>query len=245
MIVVLIWALLVLLLLFRALAGCIPKVMKLYLYLKKTMLYNALIRFVLQSTLKLQITACTVIAYDRLTTKEVFEPTKNLQIWLASAILGALNIAPFIFLFIMIANRDNLEKIEVKDKIGTLYNGLKEKHPKVMIYSFVFLLRRSIFIAITFVLFETPGLQLLLMLKLTLVYLIYLGYASFFKQFGSKALEIVNESVFVLIQYQFILLHNLVEQDAARKAIGSVIIYLTSFLLVVNLIIIIVASLRP
>ena len=45
---------------------------------------------------------------------------------------------------------------------------------------------------------------------MTIAYIIYLGYAGFFKMFGSKVLEIVNESVFVLIQYQFLMLHNLV-----------------------------------
>ena len=68
-----------------------------------------------------------------------------------------------------------------------------------MVYSFIFLLRRSAFIAITFLLFKNPGLQLQLMLQMTVFYIIYLGYASFFKMFGSKVLEIVNESVFILI----------------------------------------------
>jgi len=68
--------------------------------------------------------------------------------------------SPFIFFFILLRNQKNLDKPEVKDKIGTLYQGLKEKHPRVMLYSFIFLLRRSAFIAITFTLFEYPGLQL-------------------------------------------------------------------------------------
>ena len=71
----LIAALFALLLVFRVLSGCFSILMRFYQYLKKRMLYNALLRFILQSTLKLQITACTVIVYDRLTTKQVYEPT--------------------------------------------------------------------------------------------------------------------------------------------------------------------------
>lgn len=142
-------------------------------------------------------------------------------------------------------NRKNLANPEIKHKIGTLYSGLKAKDPKVMMHSFVFLLRRSVFIVITFLLFNDPGVQLLLMLKMTILYLIYLGYVGFFKSFGSKALEIVNESVFLLIQYQLIVLHHLVWQEWIREAIGTLIIAMTSFLLIINFIVVIVVSVWP
>ena len=48
------------------------------------------------------------------------------------------------------------------------------------------------------------------MIYMTLLYIIYLGYAEFFETKGSKTLEILNESVFVLIMYNFVLLNNLV-----------------------------------
>ena len=44
------------------------------------------------------------------------------------------------------------------------------------------------------------------MIYMTLFYLIYLGHAEFFETPGGKKLEITNESVFVLIQYNFVLL---------------------------------------
>ena len=145
------------------------------------------------------MTAATVIVYDRLSNKEIKEPTSKVQIAIAASILAIFNLFPFIFSFVVWKNRLVLEQVEVRDKIGTLYNGLKPKNPNVMIYSFIFLVRRSLFIAITFALFENPGLQLLLMLQKTLFYVIFLGYADFFEMFGSKALEILNESIFILI----------------------------------------------
>ena len=50
---------------------------KLYLMLKRKLQYSAVLRFVLQSTVKFQIAACTVICYDRLTSKEIIEPTSK------------------------------------------------------------------------------------------------------------------------------------------------------------------------
>ena len=155
-----------------------------------------------------------------------------------------LNICPFLFAFIIRKNRSKLDNIVIKDKFGTLYLGLKPKKTGVVNYSFVFLLRRSLFVAITFALFGHAGLQIQLMIYMTVLYIIYLGYADFFETFGAKALEIVNESVFILIQYQFVLLHNLVWEDEKRKSIGTIIIALTCFLLALNFIIIIYMSLR-
>ena len=45
---------------------------------------------------------------------------------------------------------------------------------------------------------------------MTELYIIYIGHVEFYMSIGSKILEIFNESVFVLIQYGFLLLHNIV-----------------------------------
>jgi len=83
------------------------------------------------------------------------------------------------------------------------------------------------------------------MLQMTVFYIIYLGYASLFKTAGSKLLEIVNESVFVIIQYLLMLLHSMVWVEGHRNSVGTGIIVLTSLLLAMNFIIIIMVSLRP
>ena len=84
-------------------------------------------------------------------------------------------------------------------------------------YPLVFLLRRTLFVTITFALAKEPGIQTQLAIFITLIYLIYIGYAEFYEPgSGGKTLEIINESIFVLIQYNFVLLHNLVWDDDAR-----------------------------
>ena len=139
------------------------------------MQYGLILRFILQSTLKLHIAACTVIVYERLTVKEVYQPTTDMQLVIASVILAALNLCPFLFCFVFVKNRKQLNEPNIIRKFGTLYNGLNAKNQQVMSYSIVYLVRRSLFVAITFALFESPGVQLQLMVFMTVMYLVYLG----------------------------------------------------------------------
>ena len=57
--------------------------------------------------------ATTVIVYDRLTTKEILEPTSKVQIALAALMLAILSTFPFLFAFIVWKNRASLDKIEI------------------------------------------------------------------------------------------------------------------------------------
>ena len=83
------------------------------------------------------------------------------------------------------------------------------------------------------------------MIFMTLIYVIYLGYSDFHISFSAKVLELTNESVFILIQYNFVLLHELVSDWETREQLGNLIIFLTTLMLVGNLIVIIVESIRP
>jgi len=137
----------------------------------------------------------------------------KIQSW---AILIILNLCPILFYSIVARNTGNLHKDEIQSKIGTLYSGLKAKHPSVKFQSFAFLVRRSLFVVITFVLFDYPGIQVQLMIYMTLLQIIYIGHQDFYETRGAKALEITNESIFVLIQYNFVLLHALVSDPYVR-----------------------------
>ena len=68
-------AVLLVLVLMRLLAIASARVMKCFNLLRAKMEYGVLLRFILQSALKLQIATCTVVAYERLTVKESYEPT--------------------------------------------------------------------------------------------------------------------------------------------------------------------------
>ena len=149
--------------------------------------------------MKLQISACTVIAYMHMATKEVDKPPTEADIINSVSILALLNICPVMFYVIVSRNFDKLGNEDIKAKIGTLYNGLRANKPNLKTYPLVFLLRRSLFVALTFILFDYPGVQVQLMIYMTLIYLIYIGHCEFFETRGAKSLEILNESIFVLI----------------------------------------------
>lgn len=74
------------------------------------------------------------------------------SIVVSCAILALFNFCPIIFLRLMHKHRLVLDKLEIRQKIGTLYNGLNPMKPKVASYSATFLVRRTAFVAITFAL---------------------------------------------------------------------------------------------
>ena len=148
--------------------------------------------------------------YEYMATTEEIETisiTSKIQSW---ALLIILNLCPILFYSIVARNTGNLHKDEIQSKIGTLYSGLKAKHPSVKFQSLAFLVRRSLFVAITFLLFKYPGIQVQLMIYMTMLQIIYIGHQDFYETRGARTLEIINESIFVLIQYNFVLLHALV-----------------------------------
>ena len=91
-----------------------------------------------------------------------------------------LNLCPLLFYIIICRNKANLEKKEVKEKIGSLYLGLDGTKSKISSYASVFLLRRSIFVIFTFALFQFPELQALLMLCMSLMYIAYISHMYFY-----------------------------------------------------------------
>ena len=103
-----------------------------------------------------------------------------------------------------------------------------------MSYSSIFLIRRSLFIAITFALLDKPGIQLQLMIWLSLLYISILSYVRFHDTKRGHAIEIFNECMFVCIQYIFVLLNQLVTDINMREHLGDTMVFLTSLLLILN-----------
>ena len=186
-----------------------------------------------------------MIAYDRLkTTNNESEPTSALQIAIAGAIIALLNVCPFAFCAIGVKYRTRLDESDVKKKFGTLYNGLKAKNNQAIGYSIVFLVRRSLFVAITFSLFGKPSIQIHAMIILTLLQISYIGFSDLHETGNSRRLELTNEFFFIVISYNFLLLSGLAAHDyAIRNMIGEFIIVQLSYLLVLNLLVILQASL--
>jgi len=139
-------------------------------------------------------------------------------------IFAVLNVCPFLFLLILWRNQDNLDAQAVKAKIGSLYTGFNARRASVKTYCFVFLLRRTFFVLLTFLLISQPNIQVNLMIVATLAYVGYLSNADFFESLQQRWLEFFNEAVFCTLMYNFVLLNNIVFEDEVRQLLGNLII---------------------
>ena len=96
--------------------------------------------------------------YDKLTKRQGLEPTSALQFTVASILLVVMILCPYVFLSTLIVNRNKLGEPETKAKFGALYTGLKAaSDPRVLSYSFIFMIRRFLFVLLTFLIFDQPG----------------------------------------------------------------------------------------
>lgn len=227
-------------LLFARKSTCVKKVAK---FIKKKLLYNSILRFMLQSTLKNQVSAGVIIQAYMIKREKEAELLQS-SFYVSLVIVFVFSCCPFLFYKIVSNNVANLDKQEIKDKIGTLYNGLNAKRPSVMTYSPMFLIRRSMFIAIMFVCFEQPAIQVQLMIYMTILYLIYVGHQDFYETRHSKSLEILNESLFVVLMYNMVLLNSLLNDQRIIDYCGQAIVGLAGLLLGINLTVIIVVSIK-
>jgi hypothetical protein len=94
------------------------KLYRLFRNLLRKVFYNTFIRYILQSTLKLQIAS--------LTTMTLTEWDKGkMQIIVAGSVVVLLTLMPFVAIAILVKHFKNLSKPSMVDKIGSFYLGLK------------------------------------------------------------------------------------------------------------------------
>ena len=79
---------------------------------------------------------------------------------------------------------------------------------------------------------------------MTVLQVMYIGHASFYETRFAKKLEMANESIYVLIQYCFVLLINLVTPLDIRDTIGYIAIALVALLFTINMAFIIYVSVK-
>ena len=171
-------AIIVLLIIVRLIKCCIhryERVNRLYQQIHKKIFFNLFIRYILQSTLKVQIaTSACIVAINQTGWTGFSVITQG---FFAIIILIGFILCPLLFIWVMYANSANLEKDSIQEKIGSMYLGvwLGGKIRYGLSLSIMFLARRSIFVAITFGLYEHPGLQIHLFIFTSLLYIIYLS----------------------------------------------------------------------
>ena len=87
-------------------------------------------------------------------------------------------------------------------------------------YAIIFLLRRSLFIFITFYLYNFPGIQIQLFIYSSVLYIIYLNSHRIYELPVDLFLENLNEVFFILALYHLVLFSNLVYDPHILDKIG-------------------------
>ena len=111
-------------------------------------------------------------------------------------------------------------------------------------YTSIFLARRSVFVLITFALFDYPGIQIQAFQYISLLYLIYIHHWPRYTEKLTLSIETFNESIFLLICYHMVLFSNLIWQPELKEKIGFSLLTCIFGLLFVNTIVIIVVSIQ-
>lgn len=130
----------------------------------------------------------------------------------------------------------------MKAKIGSLYLAIRERSKYALFYSPVFMIRRILFVGLTVGLKNNASIQIHLFMFTSLFYLMYLGTVSPHTEIFVTKLEIVNETLFMLVSYQFMLYTDVLQNVPLRYSIGWSQVALVVFLLVINFCVIINAN---
>ena len=130
----------------------------------------------------------------------------------------------------------------MKNKIGTMYAGIDTENTFALSYSFVFLMRRSLFCFFTFAMFEIPGIQTHVFIFSSVMYTIYLNSTPFYETKLMNFQENLNETIFILICYHLVLFGNLVDNYDTLTMIGTSLASTCAAMLAINLLIIMVVN---
>ena len=123
----------------------------------------------------------------------------------AIIILTLVALMPLFLARFLHKRRENLAKPELKERYGTLYDGIRTGRPLQYNYSVVFVIRRLFFATITVFLLDFPHLAAQLFCLSNIVYISYFGFARPHDTTLSRRLEYFNEVFLQLASYHLIL----------------------------------------
>jgi hypothetical protein len=145
---------------------------KYYMQLKRKIFYNTFIRFCLQSALKTQIAFCLTLMNGGWTNWKGGSLVMQKLVALVGLIIFTL--LPVLFGIILRRKKADLWRPSVKAVIGSLYLGLNTQSPWALTYTIVFMVRRTLFVAIMFSMMNQPSIQMNLLIYTSNLYIIYL-----------------------------------------------------------------------
>ena len=159
-------------------------------------------------------------------------------------VLVILNLAPAVFYLVMICKKGSLDSQQSRESIGTLYQTVDITKRGSGSYIIVYLLRRSFFVFVTFVFFDYPGFQIQIFLFSCVYYILYLNYVPSFKEKMSFTTEVLNEGLFLIMCYHFVLFIGLIWDQKPKRNTGTSLLVFLFVFFAVNLAIIIFVSVK-
>ena len=130
---------------------------------------------------------------------------------------------------VLTKHRKRLDSEHTQAAFGALYENLNVEYvrkPRLLVssakevrggkrpalgtlcYPLVYLVRRTAFVAVTFLLFNQPSLQLYLMIHSSLLYIFYICTFPLYRTRALRRHELANEMILLLIYYHLALLSN-------------------------------------
>ena len=193
------------------------RIFRLYQIIKQRIFYNAIFRYIIQSSLKLQIAAMDTIIAEYLISSASQVQIAYGKIVFPILIIGTMTLVPFLFVYILRANRPNLPYLPMQRRFGTLYLGLNSQEAQVEWYTFSFMLRRSFFVILTYSMMAFPGIQVQIFCFMTVIYIIFANHMRYYSNRLMIDLENFNESFLLVLSYHFVLFCNLLTGEDTKK----------------------------
>ena len=113
----------------------------------------------------------------------------------------------------MFANFKSLDEEYIRSKIGTMYIGVCLSKGRIygLSYSVVFLLRRTAFVMITFLLYDYPSFQTQVFIASSIVYIGYFSSNRIYEQKLTYRHEYLNELLLLNICYHQLAFTNILD----------------------------------
>ena len=164
-----------------------------------------MISYVQTSTLEIQITELSLI-YGSFIAVSIDTTVVGMFGQLKAYGLILYQFAIFFLLYYLVDREtDKLSHDYVKSRIGNLYEGLNPYKPGLKFYGAAFFARRTIFVALTFALFDYPVLQVMMFVCICIMYCGFMMSQDFYLKKWTKVLDLFSELLLILFCYHLLL----------------------------------------
>lgn len=210
-----------------------------YMKAKHKIFYNILIRFHMQSFLKLLLGASQTLSILNWSAGGAVQGVTSVLLVVVLILL------PVLYAYCIYSKFKELYRPSVREQIGTLYLKLNIDRPVALAYSVMFFVRRIIFVTVMLSLAAFPHIQVQAFLLVSILYLCYLnGFGVLFEARFFSRMEVWNEVFFLYLCYHLVLQANLLEPGEIRIQVGWSLVCSSILMVALNFIIVIMIVIK-